>query len=223
VADEHLATEITLAQMERLRGHLVPPLTPAGRALVACVEGEGHGIAARMLADFLLIDGWSVDYVGTNTPTADLVDLVRRRRPDLVALSVTQAEHLPALGDAAKGLRRLSRPQGLAGGSRSAAARGRPPVWRWTPWPLTRFRACTRRGGLTGPVPPAPGEDYFARLGGRVQELALGQGLDPATARGECGTRPHLHQPNRARQAEPDARRALAPGARASRCRWTAW
>jgi methanogenic corrinoid protein MtbC1 len=32
VADEHLATEITLAQMERLRGHLVPSLTPAGRA-----------------------------------------------------------------------------------------------------------------------------------------------------------------------------------------------
>jgi len=28
-----------------------------GQALLACVDGEGHGIAARMLADFL----WHVD------------------------------------------------------------------------------------------------------------------------------------------------------------------
>jgi methanogenic corrinoid protein MtbC1/DNA-binding XRE family transcriptional regulator len=178
VADEHLATEITLAQMERLRGHLVPAPTRAGRALVACVEGEGHGIAARMLADFLLIDGWSVDYVGTNTPTADLVDLVRRRRPDLVALSVTQAGHLPALGDAAKGLRRLSPPpKVLAGG---AAFRGRPRgaeslgVDAAAADALSGMHEARR---LMGAVPPAaPGEDYFTRLGGRVQELRSGKG-----------------------------------------------
>jgi methanogenic corrinoid protein MtbC1/DNA-binding XRE family transcriptional regulator len=177
VADEHLATEITLAQMARLRGQLVPPLTSAGRALVACVEGEGHGIAAQMLSDFLLIDGWTVDYVGTNTPTADLVDLVRRRRPDLVALSVTQAEHLPALGDAAKGLRRLSPPpKVLAGGAalrsrlRAAESLGVDAVAADA---LSGMHEARR---LTGPVPPAPGEDYFARLGGRVQELRSGKG-----------------------------------------------
>src|SRR5687768_9276940 len=110
VADEHLATEITLGQMERLRGRLVPPPTMTGHAIVACVQGEAHSIAARMVADFLLIAGWSVDSLGPSTPTAALVDLAARRRPDVVALSVPQAGRLPAVGAAAKALRRLSAP-----------------------------------------------------------------------------------------------------------------
>ena len=177
VADEHLATEITLAQMERLRGRLATPATPAGRAFVACVEGEGHGIAARMLADFLIIDGWSVDYLGASTPTADLVDLVERRRPDLVALSVTQAEHLPAAAAAAKALRRLSPPPRILAGG--AAFRGRPRAAAGLGVDAVAADALSgmheaRR--LIGAMPPGPGEDHFVRLGRRVQELRTGKG-----------------------------------------------
>lgn len=179
VADEHLATEITLGQMERLREQLVSRSVPGRHAIVACVEGEGHAIGARMLADFLLIDGWAVDYLGASTPTGDLVELVARRRPDLVALSVTQPEHLPAVSAVATALRSLSPAlRILAGG---AALRGRP-------------RASARLGvdgvaadALSGmhearrliAGPPAVGatsEDYFQRLGGWVQELRTGKG-----------------------------------------------
>jgi methanogenic corrinoid protein MtbC1/DNA-binding XRE family transcriptional regulator len=178
VADEHLATEITLAQMERLRARLVAPPAPAGHAFVTCVEGEGHGIAARMLADFLLIDGWSVDYLGASTPTADLVDLVERRRPDLVALSVTQPEHLSAVAAAAKALHRLSPPPKIiAGGAafrgraRTAASLG---VDGAAPDALSGMHEARR---LMGAVPAAAtGEDYFGRLGGRVQELRSRKG-----------------------------------------------
>lgn len=178
VADEHLATEITLGQMERLRGHFVPRSAPDRHAIVACVEGEGHAIGARMLADFLLIDGWAVDYLGASTPLGDLVELVSRRRPHLVALSVTQTEHLPAVSAAASALRSLSPgPKILAGG---AALRGQP-------------RASARLGtdgvaadALSGmhearrlialaPAVGAPGEDYFQRLGRWVQELRSGK------------------------------------------------
>jgi methanogenic corrinoid protein MtbC1/DNA-binding XRE family transcriptional regulator len=177
VADEHLATEITLGEMDRLRAQLVPPPASAGRVLVACVEGEGHGIAARMLADFLLIDGWSVDYLGASTPTADLVDLVGRRRPDLVALSVTQPQHLPAVGAAAKALRRLSPPPRILAGG--AAFRGRPRaaaslgVDGVAADALSGMHEARR---LRGDVPAATGEDYFARLGRRVQEVRSGKG-----------------------------------------------
>jgi DNA-binding XRE family transcriptional regulator/methylmalonyl-CoA mutase cobalamin-binding subunit len=163
--------------MDRLRAQLVPPPASAGRVLVACVEGEGHGIAARMLADFLLIDGWSVDYLGASTPTADLVDLVGRRRPDLVALSVTQPQHLPAVGAAAKALRRLSPPPRILAGG--AAFRGRPRaaaslgVDGVAADALSGMHEARR---LRGDVPAATGEDYFARLGRRVQEVRSGKG-----------------------------------------------
>jgi methanogenic corrinoid protein MtbC1/DNA-binding XRE family transcriptional regulator len=178
VADEHLATEITLAQMQRLRGQLVPPPAPAGHALVACVEGEGHAIAARMLADFLLIDGWRVDYLGASTPTADLVALAGRRRPDLVALSVTRRQHLPAVGAAAKGLRRLAPPPRiLAGGAafrgcaRAAAGLGVDAVAADA---LSGMHEARRLRGAV--VAATAGEDYFARLGRRVQEVRSGKG-----------------------------------------------
>ena len=177
VADEHLATEITLTQMERLRGRLVPPPTPAGQALVACVEGEGHGIAARMLADFLLVDGWAVDYIGASTPTADLVDLVGRRRPDLVALSVTQPEHLSAVGAAAKGLRRLSPPPRIIAGGAAFRARPRAAAsLRVDAVAADALSGMHEARRLMGAVPAAAGEDYFARLGRRVQELRSGKG-----------------------------------------------
>ena len=178
VADEHLATEITLGQMDRLRAALVPAPVPARHALVACVEGEGHGIAARMLADFLLLDGWAVDYLGASTPTPDLVNLVARRRPDLVALSVTQAAHLSSVTAAAERLRQLSpAPRILAGGaafrgrSRAASSLGVDAVAA----DALSGRHEARRLMAATPL-AATRSDYFARLGDRVQELRARKG-----------------------------------------------
>jgi methanogenic corrinoid protein MtbC1/DNA-binding XRE family transcriptional regulator len=177
VAEEHLATEITLAQMDRLRRDLVRRPASGRQAMVACVEGEGHGIAARMLADFLLIDGWAVDYLGASTPTADLVDLVARRRPDLVALSVTQPERLPAVAAAAAALRRLSPPPRiLAGGAALRAWPGAAGTLEVDAVAVDALSGMHEARRLTGAARvAATGPDYFARLGQRVQELRSGK------------------------------------------------
>jgi methanogenic corrinoid protein MtbC1/DNA-binding XRE family transcriptional regulator len=179
VADEHLATEITLSQMGRLRERIAPNLQRGRHVVVACVEGEGHAIAARMLADFLLIDGWGVDYLGASTPTSDLVALVARRHPDLVALSITQPAHLPAATAVATALRRLSpTPALLAGG---AALRGRPRGAASLGVDAVAADALSgmheaRRLIAGAPSTEATGEDYFQRLGRHVQELRVGKG-----------------------------------------------
>jgi methanogenic corrinoid protein MtbC1/DNA-binding XRE family transcriptional regulator len=179
VADEHLATEITLGQMERLRERIASRPTPGHHAVVACVEGEGHAIGARMLADFLLIDGWAVDYLGANTPTADLVELVTRRHPDLVALSVTQPQLLPVAAAVAAALRRLSpAPKVLAGG---AALRGRPRAAASLGVDAVAADALSgmheaRRLVAGVPTVRATGKDYFQRLGQQVQELRSSKG-----------------------------------------------
>jgi len=98
---EKLATQIVLDQMERLRALFVAPVARSPyRAMVACVEGEHHSIGARMAADLCAGQGWHVDFLGPNVPDASLVEMVQRRRPQVLALSVTMEygiDHLRAV------------------------------------------------------------------------------------------------------------------------------
>ena len=62
---EKLASHLVLKHMDRLRGmHSSERPRLPQRILVACVEGELHCIGARMVADLLDIEGWSVDFLG---------------------------------------------------------------------------------------------------------------------------------------------------------------
>jgi DNA-binding XRE family transcriptional regulator len=74
------------------------------------VEGELHFIGARMVADFFLADGWDVDFLGPSTPGPDLVELVRRRSVDLVAISTTSEDCLPRLEWTVASLATLANP-----------------------------------------------------------------------------------------------------------------
>jgi methanogenic corrinoid protein MtbC1/DNA-binding XRE family transcriptional regulator len=171
VAQEHLATEITLHAMERLRQAFDAGARLGPRVVVTTVAGDTHVVGARMLADFLLMDGWTVDYLGANTPTRDLVAFVRQRGAELVALSVTRTEFLSAASEAAIALRRLSpAPKVLIGGAalrgrpRAAAALGADAVAADALSGMHEARKLVRQ-------PAAAPADYFERLGRRVQEL----------------------------------------------------
>ena len=89
VADEHFGSATTRSTMSLLRPHF-PKEEPNGRVVVATsTPGDLHEIGLRMVADLFEIDGWTVIYLGANTPTTDLIELLDRRRPDLLALSVS--------------------------------------------------------------------------------------------------------------------------------------
>jgi len=92
VAEEHLATSITIATMERVRYELKPRVDLGVRVVLVVLEDERHSIGIRMLADFLLMDGWMVDVLIDPTPVSDLIEFIRTRRIDLLALSFTMAD-----------------------------------------------------------------------------------------------------------------------------------
>ncbi|HEX7232282.1 MAG TPA: cobalamin-dependent protein [Candidatus Binatia bacterium] len=93
VGDEHLATGIVMQQMDRLRSLFITPEPRSPyRVLVACVEGEQHSVGARMIADLCLLKGWSVDFLGANTPSNAVLEMAKRRRSNLVALSLTMRD-----------------------------------------------------------------------------------------------------------------------------------
>ena len=94
IAQQKLATEITLNQMDKLRSLGVTKQKSPYRALVCCVTGEMHSTGARMAADLFRLEGWSVDFLGADVPAEDIVAMVKNRRPHLLALSVTMKPNL---------------------------------------------------------------------------------------------------------------------------------
>lgn len=50
---------------------------------------EFHELGARMLADMLEAAGWDVIFLGANTPSEELIKLVRKTSPRFLAISLT--------------------------------------------------------------------------------------------------------------------------------------
>jgi methanogenic corrinoid protein MtbC1/DNA-binding XRE family transcriptional regulator len=178
VAHEHLATQITLSQMEALRASMETRPLPGRWALIACAQGEEHWVGARMAADFFMLDGWRVDFLGADVPAAHLVELVDQRRPQVVGVSVTMKQNLKhawraveaiaALGSAPKII--LSG-QAVLNGSLKESAK--------------RYCAVAKDAGegvtlastlLNTETPKAVLQQYLAELGRRIRELRTCRG-----------------------------------------------
>ena len=110
IAQEHLATQIVLGDMHRLRSTTEPRRRLELRALVTAVERDQHLIGARIAADLLHQDGWQIDFLGSDTPTADLIEIVGDRRPDVVVLTVTLEENVAQAKEAVLALTNMSAP-----------------------------------------------------------------------------------------------------------------
>ncbi len=98
VAEEHRATQITLAQMDILRRAMKPLERSGKRAITACHPDDPHAIPCRVVTDFLNRDGWTVDCIGCCPPVEEFVAFVHQNAPDLIAFSATMI-------DGAQGLR----------------------------------------------------------------------------------------------------------------------
>lgn len=106
VADEHLATAITQLAMSRLYEELFGDRVDAGPLLVAaCAEDERHELGLRMICDLLELDGWDTVFLGASVPVEDLVEMVKERRPEVVALSASITPHLARVREAVQAIR----------------------------------------------------------------------------------------------------------------------
>jgi methanogenic corrinoid protein MtbC1 len=90
IADEHLATEISLRvialQREAFR---VARRRSMHRVVFAAVEGEQHVVGLRMAASMALHGGYDVRLLGPDLPLHGLLAAVRRHGPSIVGLSAT--------------------------------------------------------------------------------------------------------------------------------------
>lgn len=88
VVEEHLSTAIVGRVMAALYPRFALFTVTRGTAVVSSGPNEFHEIGARMLADFMEMDGWDVTYLGANTPANEILAILKRNKPFVAALSV---------------------------------------------------------------------------------------------------------------------------------------
>ena len=90
VADEHLATEISLRVLALQREvRRAAGARSQHRVMLAAVPGELHTVALRMLGSLLREAGYDVLMLGADVPAHDLARLAHRHAPDVICLSTT--------------------------------------------------------------------------------------------------------------------------------------
>jgi len=129
-AEEHLATSMVGRILAGLYARF--PIPPAGRgkAVVTSAPNEFHELGARMLADMLEAAGWDVLFLGANTPAEELIKLVRKANPRLLAISLTMPFSIDKVATIISTLKRtpdLSHIKIMVGGS---AFNADPNLWR---------------------------------------------------------------------------------------------
>lgn len=110
VAYEHYATAITESVLGELGWQIRVPATSGRLAVVACTPGEQHCVGGQMISHFVEAEGWEAFWLGASTPPADMVALVDAERPDVVALSTTTPDRMPAAIELLRALARLETP-----------------------------------------------------------------------------------------------------------------
>lgn len=94
VAHEHYCTAATQLIMSQLYPRIFS-MEKSGKRLVACsVADELHEIGIRMVTDFFEMEGWDTHYLGANMPDKHLIELIKEKKADVLAISVTLPLHI---------------------------------------------------------------------------------------------------------------------------------
>lgn len=118
VGEEHLATQVVLEVLLRLRvdresDSLPPPgpATPRPVAIVGSMEGDQHDLGAQAIRFVLEREGWKVYYLGPDVPVEEFGTVQQAQMADLVCISFSANNSLPDLQRAVKVLGRFYHPR----------------------------------------------------------------------------------------------------------------
>lgn len=124
VADEHLATHITVRMLALLRESVrVSGRRAEHRVLLAGVEHERHTVGLEMAASVLANGGYEVLSLGADVPVDALPGSVERHRPAVVGLSATLSSTARLLPAAIYAIRAVDPHVGIIIGGPAASLR----------------------------------------------------------------------------------------------------
>ncbi len=97
VATEHLASSIVESLMNQLYVDLISKETKNKTVIATCVQNEFHQIGIKMICDIFEKNGWNTLFLGSNTPTSELLKMIQNKNPDVLAISMSLYFNLPEL------------------------------------------------------------------------------------------------------------------------------
>jgi predicted PurR-regulated permease PerM/methanogenic corrinoid protein MtbC1 len=107
--NEHFIVDTTREIIAELGNRLSKPhVVPRLRILGVCAPGEGHNLGLLMLLELLRQEGAAASFVGDNKSAEDIRGFAKRFIPDVVCLSCTVTECLPAAVELVQELKRDS-------------------------------------------------------------------------------------------------------------------
>jgi MerR family transcriptional regulator, light-induced transcriptional regulator len=107
IEDEHLASGAVKTSLARLIVYLPRQRGKNIKVLCACSEGEHHDIGIRSLAYELELNGYTIHYLGADTPFSSIQEAVKKEKPSYIFISST-APVLPE-EDFIKSMKRLTK------------------------------------------------------------------------------------------------------------------
>lgn len=117
IADEHLATEISLRVLALQReAFRVARRRASHRVLFAAVEGEQHVVGLRMAASLALHAGFDVRMLGPDLPIHALLAALGRHEPGVVGLTATMPGSAARMVEAVETLDAAARGVGIVVG-----------------------------------------------------------------------------------------------------------
>lgn len=97
LAQEHYCTAATQLVMSQLYPHVFSGERNGLTLVATCVAGDLHEIGVRMVSDFFEMEGWNTFYLGADTPIPSVLQTLRERRADVLAVSATITSHVRAV------------------------------------------------------------------------------------------------------------------------------
>lgn len=143
VAQEHFASNVIrgrLAGLARGWGNGIGP-----RAVLACAPDELHDLALMAFGIALNRTGWTIRFLGANTPVAEVVRVARLLRPKLVVIAGTTSERFERIIPELVELAPLA-PLALAGAGADQQLSERVGAQLLTDDPVTAAASVQRRG-----------------------------------------------------------------------------
>ena len=103
--NQHFIVEITRGLIKDLGNRFIKPRTkPRLRILGICAPGEVHDLGLLMLLELLRHSGAAANLIDQTTP-GGVRDFLKRYAPDMVCLSCTMTECLPAAAELVRGIK----------------------------------------------------------------------------------------------------------------------
>lgn len=97
IGQEHISTKITESVLSKVVEKYKPNTLAEKTILVTCLDKEFHELGARIVADYFEIKGWKTIFTGASTPKDEILNLIEKRKPDVVGISNNFYMNIPRL------------------------------------------------------------------------------------------------------------------------------